>query len=547
MSTFVAARSRKLLPWLNAVFDSLFRVAHQHFFVFTVVNFLIMLALSAILTPFDDVLREDAYIYLQKAVEITNGDWTPIHTHFIGWPIFLALILTILDIDSIFAGMTIARWASIVLLALSIFPFASLAARLLGVRAAVIAVIAFTLSPPLLNFAGIAGADSLFVFLVMLVGHTLLGPGAGLARTLIPTTFASLAYYVRPNGIFLLLVILLYRLFSEEPWGRRMTYSIAAVLAFFLISSPHLYARYAAYGSPVDYGENSKYFVDSSDDVWDPSVPIPTLGQYLATHTIGNYVNKFVIHGVIRVCLDLFRVMGPLWLWLLLAGILHCVLSDRPNDFGVPLLFVVVMIVSLFPVYHIFSAFRYFLPIVPFALIIGTHMLDDLTQRTKVAGVLSAVFVAVLVGQAAVVTAENLVSKPRQFTGLRAPQVRDQWAVWAAEHLEGKIAIVEGGDLIEMAQLPIGHDTATAASIPNKITTFRPRKYPDLRTALQDFASEGVGYVFVDHKNSGRRPFLREIYDPAWSEDFRHIRSFRSLPEQDWSIEDMDIFAVVYR
>ena len=50
----------------------------------------------------------------------------------------------------------------------------------------------------------------------------------------------------------------------------------------------------------------------------------------------------------------------------------------------------------------------------------------------------------------------NLSWMPRTFpiktNHVTIPEVRDNWAIWGAQHLEGKVVIVEGGDILKIAQ-----------------------------------------------------------------------------------------------
>lgn len=85
-----------------------------------------MVTLMTFSTPFSEVLREDAYYYLLKGFEITQGNWIPMHSHSIGWSIVLAFFLKVFGIRSIFDGMILSRVLSILIMGLSIFPFSGL-------------------------------------------------------------------------------------------------------------------------------------------------------------------------------------------------------------------------------------------------------------------------------------------------------------------------------------------------------------------------------------------------------------------------------------
>jgi hypothetical protein len=115
--------------------------------------------------------------------------------------------------------------------------------------------------------------------------------------------------------------------------------------------------------------------------------------------------------------------------------------------------------------------------------------------------------------------------------------------------LRGNLAIIEGGDLIEMilTDSKIGSKNLLKLSAEQLgVATFRPGDYNNLEDAMQDFKKMSVNYLMLDTENIKRRPYLYEVYNNNWSEHFMLIKSFKSRPNDKWVIGDMDIFKIVY-
>jgi hypothetical protein len=162
---------------MNDKLENIFSYLSSHYTWFTVSCFLFMVTIMTFVTPFTTVLREDAYSYLLKGFEIIEGNWLPIRVHSTGWAMFLAFFLKLFAIESLYGGMILARILSILLIGLSIFPFANLANKLVDKKSAIIAVLAFALCPPLIVTGISAYSEPIFILLVISTMYFLANSG----------------------------------------------------------------------------------------------------------------------------------------------------------------------------------------------------------------------------------------------------------------------------------------------------------------------------------------------------------------------------------
>ena len=91
-----------------------------------------------------------------------------------------------------------------------------------------------------------------------------------------------------------------------------------------------------------------------------------------------------------------------------------------------------------------------------------------------------------------------------------------------------------------------GRDQFDLSAEESGVSVFRPCGYRKLENAMKAFKKIQVSYLMVDSKNIGRCSYLREVYNPEWSEHFILIQSFKSEPKDKWIIKDMDVFKIVY-
>lgn len=538
--------------YINNKLEITFSYLYSKYIWFTTFCFLLMVTLMTFSAPFNEVLREDAYYFLLKGFEIAEGNWVPIHSHSIGWSMVLAVFLKVFGIRSIFNGMILSRVLSILIMGLSIFPFSSLANKLTDKKSAIIAVLAFTFSPTLIRTGGsdYSGySEPLFILLVISTMDYLADPDNKPRSIIIATILASLSYYVRPNGIFMVGVILLYLIWLL--WYKKVSLNWSFLLLvpflFFLISLPHLYMRYKAYGSAFDFGKNSQYFADSYAQSSSNNTPTSSITSYLKTHSVDDYFRKFIYHGLFRIANQFYSLLGEVWLLLFFLGTVKYLILDRFPKFDLLFILFLVSVAGLTPVFEVYGISRHLYVLLPFAFIISSKFLIDLLGESNRNNILVLLFILLLLVSTAL--KPDLYRSIVNGTSITTPKVQDKWATWVASNLRGNIAIVEGKDLIEMilTDPKIGSKKLLNLSAEQLgIAAFRPDIYNRLEDAMRDFKKMQVNYLMLDTENIKRRPYLYEVYNTEWSKHFILIKSFKSRPTDKWVIEDMDIFKVVY-
>lgn len=501
----------KILDSFESKLNKAFNYFEKHLSLTLVVLFALALAIRLFLTPYNIVLREDAYVYLLKSLEITKGNFNPILTHLIGWSLFMAPFFYLFGSTSIFQNMIYARIISDFVGALSIFPLAYIGKELLDdKRSLIFLLILFVFSSQLIMSSTSAMTEPLFTFLLLMSVYFIIKARENQNYILIASLFGAFAYYVRPNGIFVLLIILFsFFLLRREIPKFSYKYIIYITVIFFAISAPFLYQRYTHFGSAFFYGENSKYFVDTYQQVWSNNVPVPSLMDYLSTHTFTDYIDKFIIRGFFKIIFYYvyFGVISPLLLFFFLYGILRY-FNDKKF---LPLIVTFfIWIIGLTPVWDIYGTPRHLYPTIPFVLIFSTVAVNEVFKNNRYRNILLSLFLIVFILFSLIIPVRHWYKSPQS-------SVHDglEWGRWAAQNIKGKIAIIEGGDLI-MMHLP---DTMVSGvgqlglyAPTSNLSVVSPGYFENLSSAMEWFKEIGVTHLALDDNNINRRSYLREIY-----------------------------------
>lgn len=495
---------------------------------------LFLLVIIALSTPFDQVLRQDAFFYTMTGMNIAHGDFSLYRSQAGGWPFFLAFFFFLLPVDNIFQAMFVARWLSIGLVCLAVLPMAVLCRRICGEDrwrgACVVAVTAYVLSAHIRYIAQFAYTEPLFLFLTLCSCCFLVGKERpGWREFALAALFAGLSYWVRANGLFQLFVILgMVGIRSAGRIGSLVKNGLTALAVFAGVAAPHLIMRQRQFGSPFDYGPNSKYFVDRFDQVWDESVPSPSLLEYLSSHTWQDFYHKFIDNGLFRILQDLPLLLNgaDLWLVLLPVAIAAAVLRGRMEMMPLVLLFGLTL-AGLSIVFDVFGHVRHLIFLLPFIFISGAAFAASLSwSRLKPANIVLGLLLAYTV-------AVHEEIEPLPENHVQVPVVKDAWALWAADHLEGNVVLISGEDILRLAQ----HYRKPAAErvpqrfalVEEKIVRIRPGEHRSLAEAVESFREQGVRYVIIDDLNLSvlrRKTYLRDIREEKWRETFVPVRSF---------------------
>jgi 4-amino-4-deoxy-L-arabinose transferase-like glycosyltransferase len=549
----------KINERLGRFFDRLETKRKTTIFFLFLISFLVRLTA----VNWSSLLQKDAFVYLLQALDMVHGNFIPSASQSVGLSLWATPFFLIFGNDSIFHNMTVARVVSCLFGAAVIFPLYILAKELCEKRARTLVLIMFAfLSTLVLNAAEFL-TEPLFSFFflfslyfsvryikkksILSLNQTppslplsrggtekptpAFGHPSGEGNIYLSFLFAGLAYYVRPNGFFLLAILLsTYLIVGWKNLRKMILPSLIGIIIFFAVAAPFLIQRDLAFGSPFTYGENDKYWVEDYSQVWANNIPVPSLGDYLRGHDAKQIFDRFVFEGAVRVAFDLFRPKDlPLLAFFLLLGF---GLNIFKKEFWPLYISLAVFFAGLSLVYFVFNTSRHVFPLFPILLIFMAAGVYEVLKNHKYKELLLGLFIVCFI----------MLSATALYKAATPATTMPTWAVWAAENVRGRIGVVEGGDFIIM-NLP----DATTAGVNQKdlyapksgLSVTRPGVFKDLPEAMKYFKKTGMTDIIYDD-HVGGRAYLREMLRPEYQGWFKEIYSNASSSDS-WKVKIYEI------
>ncbi|MBN2683147.1 MAG: glycosyltransferase family 39 protein [Bacteroidales bacterium] len=538
--------SKYQLSFFEKKAENLFSKAGKNFWPVTLLFFCISVLLMVFYKPqiFSRPLEHDALFYLIKALEFNNGFWQPIHFQSEGWPLFLAGFLKIFNVENITEGMLWTRYISLVLMAACIFPFALIAKKILGKKNLITALIVFSLCTTFLHNAAFGNTESLFIFLCLFFVLFLIESREKTSKFLFATAIAALAWYVRPNGIFLLIPLIWigYENFKSKKLNTRQL--LTAILVFMIFVGPHIFLRVYYYGNVFDFGVNSKYWVDSPAQIWPENIKPMSLISFISESGFAEFFSR-LIYGIITIFRQLIQIFGEFWSIFFLLGGVFFALIKKDKQVNILTITVLVFIVGFVPVWQVYGVPRHLFVLIPFVYLVALRMFVELIGSIKNKNLVMGIFLLWYTAiNFPIITIMEFNKAPNKF---ERPVVRDEWIDWTLENVEGNIIIGHKKRVaiylkqIENIGFP-GELSETVNELNFKI--YLPEYYLNMEEAWQQFPEKKIKYLFIEEESVLELPYLQEVYSEKWRSKFKLVKSYNG--SADLYFPRMDIFEVRY-
>lgn len=343
--------------------------------------FFLALFVRLLFLPYQAVVSTDSFYFVEKAIEIVNsGNFSPLRSFSLGWPLFLSFFFSFVKNWSFESKLIFAQVISSILGALTIFPLYALAKGILKKTGLVVLFFVFSFLPSLVESSWSAQTEPLFSLLFVSTILFLQKTPQKFQNLWFAVILGSLAFWVRPNGAFTLLIILAYLgIIHKEVRFKAKVFFLVPVL-YLAIILPVLIQRQLSFGSPFFYDVASKILVQNLDQALDPNVKNPSLGEFLQTNSVFDIVDKFLIKGVkefISTATHPHGEFDPVFNTLILFAIPFFYRKNWRNVIVLPILLgVLLWIISLIPLFSIHHKFRYLVPAVPLTLIATAKMIE---------------------------------------------------------------------------------------------------------------------------------------------------------------------------
>ena len=493
-------------------------------------------------TPFGTPPVLDVYAYALKALEISRGFWTPVRSHAIGWSFLLAPFVGLMPPMPMLTVLDLTRVVASAVDALAVIPFAVLARETLDRRAQLVALALFPFVGSSVQVAVGGFAEPLLsVLFISAIGGVLVGRRSR-AALVGGAVAAGLASVVHPTGIAIPIIAAGLAVATADR-GRRLAAAGLVIVVALLVAAPAAAQRAHAFGNPMSYGFNNRFFVEQTADLASGRLAPPILSEFLAQHSIGGILVRlgrgaslelrdFIVHAV-HVPAFPFVVYGS---WL-------AVRSTRLRPVALAL---AAFLLSWVPVYEVFGLGRHLAPAVPLGMILTAAGIVELTRHRRHAGAWALALVVIFAaGESAAVGIQRYRAVRSEWNaGL-------EWGRWIASHVRGRLVLARGDQLVMMF-LPDatvgGADIYTLFAPHTGLALLRSGDFPTIDEAFGWMQMQQVTHLLVDgryHKGTCFEPlmsadivppFLTEVYatgsDSRWPVRLFEIRWERRDPRR---------------
>ena len=525
MNKIATRLKERILSVLSQIDFALESAIHKDkiLYAFLITLFIIALAIRIHFSFIIPIIREDALAYLSKAEEILQGNFTPLLTRGIGLSIWESIFILLLGSGELLKDISIVKALSAITGTLLFIPIALISKKLFNRNVMIISVLLFTFQPWLIKNTASAYTEPLFTLTILITFYFLLKSTDHRYYLVLASVVASFSYWVRPNGILLLPILLTYAILIRRDipkWENR--YIVYIVFAFITVSFPHLWLRWLEYGSPTYYGAASHYFAESYEQAISPNYEGQSIFQFLATHS-PLYVVKREIIGLVRTINAVtsnmliptvgFAIIGLIYTFKRKCSFIHI-------TYGIWILF-------FSWIFYLFRPTRYFIPLVPLAIILAAFTIIKVSKQTKLKFLTVSIILIYLVALSGVhlVSFNKSLQKKAEIWGDGM-----EWARWISTNIEPEqsIAIREGGDLIRLwtpnmrlNAIPLCNNlSATMKALQEKNTSY---------LVIGDGGGEPPDWV--------RRPVLKGVYFGEYCPEYLELVYSNTDSDSNWKVQ----------
>jgi hypothetical protein len=529
-----------LLVVLNTTIKNYFAFLERHMLIFLFVVFFLSLGLRLIFTDYISVLRLSQLVYTLKALEITNGNFVPVETQLLGWPIVLSSFLYFIKSQSLFQNMFYVKIISSFIGAFMVFPMYFFASRLLNKKNTIISLLLFLFYPSLILLSGSVSADSIFIITMLFSIFFMYKSLVSRKWIIVSLIFSAFAVIIKQNGFFVAAAVSLsFVVLNAKTLKKDIIYLFIGLFDFLIIYAPFHLNRQMEFGSAFYYGLNSNYLAETPAEQSSPNMRGPSLFVYLKTHSLYEIFDRFVIRGFLSI---LFRylhnihpfeysgIVSPFLIFFMAVGFFNTLLNKKYLPLLITL-FIFILGISL--VYRMFALERYLYPTIPILLIYAAIGTDTILMKNRYPYALVFLFIILFITFSIATPLTTLKQEPTTIP---------IWAKWAASNIHGKIGLYNGGDLIVMnlpdVSVAGGGEHSMYASESN-LTYERFGSFENLDSAILYFKNKGFTHLAIDDAALEYRPYLNEIKFKKYENLF--IPIYSSYGKGKWA---MDIYLI---
>ena len=342
----------------------------------------ISLSFKLYLVDFSVPVHSDNLAYTLNAVAHSNGDFTQPPHRAIGWSIFLSMFFSFIDSDNFLDYSNLSRILSISVATSSIFLIYGVARKFFNERYSLVTSCLFAFLPHLNHNSGTGLSEPIFIFTILASFYFVLNNK--LKFVIISFILAGLAYWIRLNGLVILIIIsLTYLLTFKKSQNFLRNYGIG-IIFFILVLSPMLIQKYEQYGDPFYSSYQGSIFSENYEQLVSniASDRKSSAFDYIEEHGIVAFFTNFFLDGTFNSLVILSKLSFPYLFILLPFGILFSfrAFDQKSQYIKANWIFIISSILLMSVIISVIPEKRFLFFLMPFLVIFSVIPIQRVTE-----------------------------------------------------------------------------------------------------------------------------------------------------------------------
>ena len=492
---------------------------------FLIVISLISLGFKLYLVDFSIPVNSDNLNYTLNAIAHTNGDFSQSSHRSMGWSLFVSIFFGFMDSENFFDYSNTIRALSLGVATFSIPMMYVIGRKFFDERYSIVLASLFAFEPHLNYNSGFGLSEPLFHLAIIGSFYFILNKNTRFV--LISLFLAGIAYWIRINGVFVLIVItIIYFITLRKSPNLFRNYGLGVVL-FLLVISPVLIERNEEFGDPF-YSDYKNIIFAGSPELMISEVTKKTTNSpfdYIEENGLPSFIQTFILQGFYNSFQTISVLSFPFLFVLIPFGIIFSfrAFDQNPNYIKANWIFILVSFASLTIVMAMLPDRRHLLFLLPFLMILSIIPIQRVTEYGLSTFSFSRkqkdVFIVVIIIAIIFLSALFMIRYGTPYHVLDNEKL--EFSEYALNNLQGAVLRDWGGSLDYVPYLTITESPEKFKNyeINSKITegnSFTSSGAPYGET-LEELISDGekyeLKYIIANEKQGFYHPFTDELYD----------------------------------
>lgn len=347
-----------------------FLVNHKIFFLLSIIAF------SSLLLKFYSLdieipLYKDNFDLTLRAFSHLQGNFEVSENRNFGWSLFQAPFLLLINSENFLEYSKIVRLLGLGISIFSIPVMYFLSRKFFNEKLSLISTSFFAFYPQINQISGLGQTEPLFIITLMISFFFVLRKNND-NLVFLSFVFAGIAYSIRPMGMIMIFILIIIYLVNFKKDLKPLKL-LLCIVVFLLVLLPISSVRYEQYGNPLYYGDVSKGFVTHTSMLNAINIEPVSANEFIQNEGFSTFFELFILSGIINSIKGIISISLPYLVFLIPMGLILSFKTELKIQKFILSNWILIISygLSLTIVSAIVLSTRFFLPLIPFLIIIS--------------------------------------------------------------------------------------------------------------------------------------------------------------------------------